>query len=147
MLDGRDFAALNGCLPCSLMAHFFFGRRQHMETGVRLRHYRMRTMNFIFRKGPTVRVRNLLTLAFTIFLPCQTLAQVTHGQKPKLPAPFASKSAGNGPERAKPPAGFLPTVPEGFRENVFATNFRHPRWRTAAPKGSIFVAGHEAAVT
>ena len=31
------------------------------------------------------------------------LGQVTHGQKPQLPAPFATKSAGNPPEEAKPP--------------------------------------------
>ncbi len=144
MLDGGDFAAIGSFLSCPLMAHFFFERRQHMETGVRLRHYRMRTINFIFRKVPTVRVRNLLALAFTIFLASQTPAQVTHGQKPKLPTPFASKSAGNGPERAKPPAGFLPTVPEGFRVNVFATNFKHPRWLTVAPNGDIFLADNGA---
>src|SRR5207248_9386834 len=63
-----------------------------------------------------------LTLAFTFLLPSLAPAQVTHGQKPMLPAPFATKSAGNAPEAAKPPAGFLPTVPKGFRVNVFATN-------------------------
>ena len=87
-----------------------------------------------------MRVRNLLVLAFTIFLPCQGPAQVTHGQKPKLPAPFASKSAGNGPEKVRPPAGFLPSVPQGFRVNVFATSFKRPRWLTVAPNGDIFLA-------
>src|SRR5439155_960038 len=60
--------------------------------------------------------------------------------KPMLPAPFATKSAGNAPEAAKPPAGFLPTVPKGFRVNVFATNFKYPRWLTIAPNGDIFLA-------
>jgi len=87
-----------------------------------------------------MRARNALALIFTIFLPSQTSAQVTHGQKPKLPAPFASKSAGNGPEEMKPPAGFLPTVPHGFRVNVFATSFKRPRWLTVAPNGDIFLA-------
>jgi glucose/arabinose dehydrogenase len=87
-----------------------------------------------------MRARNLFALAFTIFLPSQTPAQVTHGQKPKLPAPFASKSAGNGPEKVRPPAGFLPSVPPGFRVNVFATNFKRPRWLTVAPNGDIFLA-------
>src|SRR5467141_729480 len=87
-----------------------------------------------------MRARNLLVLSFTIFLPYQAPAQVTHGQKPKLPAPFASKSAGNGPEKRTPPAGFLPTVPQGFRVNVFATNFKRPRWLTVAPNGHIFLA-------
>src|SRR5467141_5267368 len=87
-----------------------------------------------------MRARNLLVLSFTIFLPYQAPAHVTHGQKPPLPAPFASKSAGNGPEKRTPPAGFLPTVPQGFRVNVFATNFKRPRWLTVAPNGDIFLA-------
>ncbi|PYT47379.1 MAG: L-sorbosone dehydrogenase [Acidobacteria bacterium] len=87
-----------------------------------------------------MRARNILTLAFTFLLPSLVPAQVTHGQKPKLPAPFATKSAGNAPEAAKPPAGFLPTVPKGFRVNVFATNFKYPRWLTIAPNGDIFLA-------
>src|SRR4029077_20897509 len=87
-----------------------------------------------------MRVRNLLALAFTIFLPSQGTAQVTHGQKPKLPAPFASKSAGNAPETVRRPAGFLPSVPQGFRVNLFATNFKRPRWLRVAPNGDIFLA-------
>ncbi len=85
-------------------------------------------------------VRRSLVLAFILFLPGWLPAQVTHGQKPKLPAPFATKSAGNGPDRAKPPAGFLPTVPPGFRINVYAENFKRPRWLTVAPNGDIFLA-------
>ena len=38
-------------------------------------------------------------------------AQVTYGKKPELPAPFATQTVGNGPDHAKPPAGFWPTVP------------------------------------
>ena len=67
-------------------------------------------------------------------------AQVTHGQKPKLPAPFASKSVGNGPGGEKPPAGFLPTVPAGFKVNVYLGGIRRPRWLTVAPNGDIFLA-------
>jgi glucose/arabinose dehydrogenase len=73
-------------------------------------------------------------------LPTLVPAQVTHGQKPKLPAPFATNSAGNGPDKVKPPAGFLPTVPPGFRLTVFAANFKRPRWLTVAPNGDIFLA-------
>lgn len=69
----------------------------------------------------------------------QTVA-VTHGQKPNLPAPFATKSAGNGPDRAQAPEGFLPTVPSGFHVNIFATNFKRPRLLTVAPNGDIFLA-------
>src|SRR5438034_6702616 len=87
-----------------------------------------------------MRVRNILALACTFFLPALLPGQITHGQKPKLPAPFATKSAGNGPEKRTPPAGFLPTVPRGFRVSVFATNFKRPRWLTVAPNGDIFLA-------
>ena len=84
--------------------------------------------------------RSIFALAFTLSLPSLVPAQVTHGQKPKLPAPFATNSAGNGPDKVKPPAGFLPTVPPGFRLNVFAANFKRPRWLTVAPNGDIFLA-------
>jgi len=84
--------------------------------------------------------RNSLVLALTLSLPYLAAAQLTHGQKPKLPAPFATNSAGNGPRNAKPPAGFLPTVPPGFRVNVFAADFKYPRWLTVAPNGDIFLA-------
>ncbi|HEX7698887.1 MAG TPA: hypothetical protein VF394_15870, partial [Candidatus Acidoferrum sp.] len=69
-----------------------------------------------------MRARSIFVLAFALFLPGLVQAQVTHGQKPKLPAPFTTKSASNSPEVAKPPAGFLPTLPQGFRVNVFASN-------------------------
>jgi glucose/arabinose dehydrogenase len=87
-----------------------------------------------------VRARNTLVLAFLLVLPSLAWSQVTHGQKPKLPSPFATKSAGNGPRNAKPPSGFLPTVPSGFHINVYATDFKHPRWLTVAPNGDIFLA-------
>src|SRR5689334_8320207 len=84
--------------------------------------------------------RRTLFLALTLSLPSFVAAQVTHGQKPKLPPPFATNSAGNGPERVKPPAGFLPTVPAGFRLTIFAEDFKRPRWLTVAPNGDIFLA-------
>jgi glucose/arabinose dehydrogenase len=87
-----------------------------------------------------MRARSIFVLAFALFLPGLMQAQVTHGQKPKLPAPFTTKSASNSPEVAKPPTGFLPTVPQGFRVNVFASNFKYPRWLTVAPNGDIFLA-------
>ena len=81
-------------------------------------------------------IRNLAVAA-----PGILCGQVTHGLKPQLPAPFATKSAGNPPEEAKPPKGFLPTVPAGFKINIFATDFNEPRWLTVAPNGKdIFLA-------
>jgi glucose/arabinose dehydrogenase len=87
--------------------------------------------------------RNLLTVALSTsaFLAAQpALAQVTYGKKPVLPAPFSTKSAGNGPSEVKPPNGFLPTVPEGFYVNVFAKDFQYPRLLAVAPNGDVFVA-------
>jgi glucose/arabinose dehydrogenase len=66
--------------------------------------------------------------------------QVTYGKKPQLPKPFATQSAGNGPDQDKPPAGFLPTVPSGFHVNIFAKDFSVPRYLTVAPNGDIFLA-------
>ena len=59
-----------------------------------------------------------------------TAAQVTHGQKPNLPAPYETKSAGNGPSGVKPPAGFLPQAPSGFKVSVYASGFKVPRFMT-----------------
>jgi glucose/arabinose dehydrogenase len=66
--------------------------------------------------------------------------QVTYGNKPQLPAPFSTKSAGNGPSSAKPPDGFLPTAPADFHVNVYAKAFKTPRFLAVAPNGDIFLA-------
>ncbi len=87
-----------------------------------------------------MRLRSVLVLAIAIGFPAMMPAQVTHGQKPHLPAPFETKSAGNGPDQATPPAEFLPKVPPGFQINVYAKDFKRPRWLTVAPNGDIFLA-------
>ena len=87
-----------------------------------------------------MQARSVVAFVLTFSVPGNVAAQVTHGQKPKLPPPFATQSAGNGPNRVKPPAGVLPTVPEGFRVNVFAEKFKQPRWLSVAPNGDIFLA-------
>jgi glucose/arabinose dehydrogenase len=84
--------------------------------------------------------RTILFVSTLVLLPAFLRAQITHGQKPQLPAPFATRSAGNGPRKEKPPAGFLPTAPAGFRVNVYASDFKTPRWLTVAPNGDIFLA-------
>jgi len=70
----------------------------------------------------------------------KTSAQVTYGKKPDLPAPFATKSAGNGPEKVNPPEGFLPMTPAGFHVSIFAGGFSKPRFLAVAPNGDLFVA-------
>src|SRR5467141_5479641 len=78
----------------------------------------------------------------TLLLSASTIiaAQVTHGKKPVLPAPYATKSSANSPSKVSPPQGFLPTVPAGFKVNVFATGFKRPRWLIVAPNNDIFLA-------
>ncbi len=88
----------------------------------------------------SLRIAAVLTLGSALFLPQSASAQVTHGKKPDLPPPFATRSAGNGPNGVKPPQGFLPTVPAGFHVNVFAEEFKRPRFLATAPNGDIFVA-------
>jgi glucose/arabinose dehydrogenase len=82
----------------------------------------------------------LAAVSAFIFIPLSSSAQLTHGQKPNLPPPFATKSAGNGPNKSQAPQGFLPTVPSGFHINIFATDFNRPRLLTVAPNGDIFLA-------
>jgi glucose/arabinose dehydrogenase len=75
-----------------------------------------------------------------LLLAIPATAQVTYGKKPALPKPYATESAGNGPDKVKPPEGFLPTVPPGFHVNIFAKDFSRPRFLTTAQNGDIFVA-------
>src|SRR5262245_27997807 len=87
-----------------------------------------------------MRLKIVFCLAASLAMAACLPAQVTHGEKPKLPAPFETKSAGNGPNKEKPPEGFLPAVPPGFKVNVYTNGFRRPRWLTVAPNGDIFLA-------
>ena len=82
----------------------------------------------------------LAAISAFLFIPVSGSGQVTHGQKPNLPPPFATKSAGNGPNKSQAPQGFLPTVPSGFQINIFAADFKRPRLLTVAPNGDIFLA-------
>jgi len=84
--------------------------------------------------------RNLLTLVLFLGIPGIASAQVTHGQKPNLPEPFATKSSDNAPGEVRMPDGFLPAVPKGFHVNIFAKDFKAPRLLTIAPNGDIFLA-------
>ena len=81
-----------------------------------------------------------LVMFASLLLAGAAVAQVTYGKKPELPAPFATPSAGNGPDKAAPPDGFLPTVPAGFHVNIFAKDFKNPRFLVTAPNGDIFLA-------
>ena len=82
----------------------------------------------------------LFLLGAILFVVAPAGAQVTYGKKPDLPAPFATTSAGNGPDKSTPPEGFLPTVPSGFHISIFAKDFKNPRFLATAPNGDVFVA-------
>jgi hypothetical protein len=57
-----------------------------------------------------------------------------------LPPPFATTSAGNGPQVVKQPPNATLSVPSGFTVRLFATGFLNPRIIRVAPNGDIFVA-------
>jgi len=86
------------------------------------------------------RLKVLSSLTLLLCAPAMISAQLTHGKKPVLPAPYATKSSANSPSNVSPPQGFLPTVPAGFKINVFATGFKRPRWLIVAPNNDVFVA-------
>jgi glucose/arabinose dehydrogenase/mono/diheme cytochrome c family protein len=57
-----------------------------------------------------------------------------------LPAPFATKSAGNGPELAPRPANAWPQAPAGFKVEQYVSGLDNPRLILTAPNGDFFVA-------
>ncbi len=57
-----------------------------------------------------------------------------------LPAPYATRSAGNGPKVVKPPLDAVLAVPMGFSVKLFASGLSNPRIIRVAPNGDIFVA-------
>jgi glucose/arabinose dehydrogenase len=57
-----------------------------------------------------------------------------------LPPPFATPSAGNGPEVVARPEGAWPQVPQGFKVELYASGLDNPRIIHTAPNGDIFVA-------
>ena len=57
-----------------------------------------------------------------------------------LPAPFATRSAGNGPQTIRPPENATLSVPQGFTVRQFASGFSNPRAMRTAPNGDVFIA-------
>src|SRR6266567_6848005 len=57
-----------------------------------------------------------------------------------LPAPFATSSAGNGPQLVPRPEKAWPQVPAGFKVEQYATGLNDPRLIRTAPNGDFFVA-------
>jgi glucose/arabinose dehydrogenase/mono/diheme cytochrome c family protein len=57
-----------------------------------------------------------------------------------LPAPFATASAGNGPQLVPRPENAWPQVPVGFKVELYASGLNEPRLIRTAPNGDFFVA-------
>ncbi|QNK00112.1 PQQ-dependent sugar dehydrogenase [Dyella telluris] len=57
-----------------------------------------------------------------------------------LPKPYATQSAGNGPQLVARPADAWPKAPKGFKVELFATDLNNPRLLRTAPNGDVFVA-------
>ena len=66
------------------------------------------------------------------------VVHVTHGQEPKLPAPFTKPIVANPPE-GRPSPGFKPRPLPGFQISVFAKGFKESRYLAVAPNGDVFV--------
>jgi glucose/arabinose dehydrogenase len=56
-----------------------------------------------------------------------------------LPAPFATKSAMNGPAVADRPKNVWPQAPAGFKVELYTTEVQEPRKIITAPNGDFFV--------
>jgi len=60
-----------------------------------------------------------------------------------LPAPYASESARNQPNKVAQPEGAAPKLPAGFQVQKFASGLLGPRMIRSAPNGDLFVAESE----
>jgi glucose/arabinose dehydrogenase len=57
-----------------------------------------------------------------------------------LPRPYLTRSSANPPDRVRRTAGMMPTVPPGYRVNLFAEGLDHARWLAVAESGEVFLA-------
>jgi len=63
-----------------------------------------------------------------------------HFMEADLPAPYATRSAGNGPRVVPQPPNTAPSVLPGFTVKKFAEGLSNPRLLRVAPNGDIFIA-------
>lgn len=74
----------------------------------------------------------------------ETPGKVRHIQVQDLPAPYATRSADNGPQLAARPRDAWPKAPAGFTVQRYAEGLDGPRLLRIAPNGDIFVAESDA---
>ncbi len=60
--------------------------------------------------------------------------------QPKLPPPYATKSANNGPVVIPQPSGAQLKVPAGFHMEIWAEGFRRPRFMILGPGNEVILA-------
>src|SRR5260370_33162581 len=87
-------------------------------------------------------IKPLIALAAT------TLSLLAQDQQfgSKLPPPFATKSATNGPKVVDRPDGAALHVPDGFQIEEYASGFRGPRFMLAGPSGEILLSDMNAGI-
>jgi glucose/arabinose dehydrogenase len=80
--------------------------------------------------------------ATSVFNDYKTLSPGTwhHISVADLPAPYATKSAGNGAKMVPQPAGAMPKVMPGFQVQQYVTGLQGPREIRTAPNGDVFIA-------
>ena len=66
-------------------------------------------------------------------------------QTPQLPAPYATKSSTNGPRVVPQPDGAKLTVPPGFHVEIWAEDFRIPRFMMLGPSNEIILSDSDRA--
>jgi glucose/arabinose dehydrogenase len=57
-----------------------------------------------------------------------------------LPKPYATPAVDNTSHVIARPAGVVPSVPPGFKVEVYASGLSNPRWMAVAPNGDVFLA-------
>jgi glucose/arabinose dehydrogenase len=74
-----------------------------------------------------------------LFLSLSAPAPAAETGKVKLPAPYHTPSATNGPKVIPQPDGRQLSVPDGFRVEEFAGGFQKPRYMIQLPGGTVLV--------
>src|SRR6266478_2036511 len=84
------------------------------------------------------------SLAAAILASAFSLSAQVQQQEAKLPAPFATPSADNGPRVVARPDGAQLQVPHGFEIEEYATGFQTPRFMLTGPSGEIILSDSSA---
>ena len=86
------------------------------------------TLMFMYRKA-----------ILLVILACFAAALAWDSKSVKLPPPYATPSADNGPHVVEQPSGAELKLPEGFQVDIYADGFEQPRFMALGPSGEILV--------